>query len=91
MNTTQQFKAAQVLSAVLGMIGLLLIGMGFGEWLSVQTLLSEGCATTVLAEPTPCQAGIQTMGTRSTMAALTGVLALLSGGGILYYLRRYVP
>jgi hypothetical protein len=91
MNTTQHFKAAQALSAVLGIVGLMLIGMGFGEWLSIQTLLSEGCAATQLPDPTPCQAGIQTMGTRSTRAALIGVFALLSGGGIVVYLRWYVP
>jgi hypothetical protein len=91
MNTQQQFKAAQVIAAILGIIGLLAIGTGFGQWLSIQTMISAGCEQEIGVAMSPCQEGMITLNNRATGASLAGVAAVLASGGILVYLRRAVP
>jgi len=91
MNTQQQFKAAQVIAAILGIIGLLAIGTGFGQWLSIQTMLSSGCEKEIGLAMSACQEGMVTLNNRATGASLAGVAAVLASGGILVYLRRAVP
>jgi len=72
MNTQQQFKAAQVVAAILGIIGLLASGTGFGQWLSIQTMLSSGCEQTIGIAMSPCQEGMVTLNKRATGASLAG-------------------
>lgn len=91
MDLQDQIRYSMIMAAMLGIIGILLVGMGFGWWLSVQTMLNAGCEETYLFAPSPCQKGMSTLASRSSIAAVLGLGCIASSGGMLYYLRTRVP
>lgn len=92
MNTETQFRAAYVVSLFSGVMGFIVVGLGLGFALSVQTTVGAGCPTIALTDTLqPCQQAMETMGDRATLSSLLGVALIAIGGGSLYYLRQQVP
>ena len=91
MELQDQIGYTYIIAAMIGIIGLLLIGMGFGWWLSIQTMLDAGCEQSYRFAPSACQKGMATLAGRSSVAAVLGVGCVASSGGIVYYLKNKVP
>lgn len=93
MELQTQIHYANQIGTLLLFIGLITISIGVGHWLSIQAIMGSGCEAELpqFGEPSTCQKAIQTLNARVTMSLVAGVVGMVSGGGILYYLRRNVP
>lgn len=91
MNTQKQFAVANYLGASLFVLGLIAIGIGAGLFLGIQSVLEAGCSTQSLGGLSTCQKAIQAMNARVTLSLLAGIIGMVSGGGMMWYLRRRVP
>lgn len=93
MDVQTQIQYASRMGTLLLLIGWVVIGIGVGHFLSIQAIMGSGCEQQIpqFAEPSTCQKAVQTLNTRTTVSIAIGVFGMVSGGGILYYLRRKVP
>lgn len=91
ITTQQQYASAYYMGAALFVLGLISIGIGTGLFLGIQSLLSSGCPAQSMGPPSTCQVALQSMNMQVTYSLIAGVLGMVSGGGIMYYLQRKVP
>lgn len=72
-------------------VGTMALGVGVGAWLDQQALLAAGCSPRVLADPTPCQTGLDIAGTRARNGLVAAVALLAVGGTLRVGARRWLP
>lgn len=91
ISIQEQYATANYLGAALFVLGLISIGIGTGLYLGIQATLSTGCPTQVVTNAPRCMIAMQSMNTQVLYSLVAGVIGMVSGGAIMYYLRRKVP
>jgi len=91
ISIQEQYATANYLGAALFVLGLISIGIATGLYMGIQSVLSAGCPTQSVGAPSTCQVALKAMNTQVLYSLVAGVIGMVSGGAIMYYLRRKVP